>query len=56
MVDSRKNKMILEFKNQESNSIKSFAAKKNDHVKVATRFLSVKMLMFAKLLFMSFIN
>ena len=55
-VDSRKNKMILEFNNQESNSIKSFAVKKNDHIKVTTRFLSVKMLRFAKLLLMSFIN
>ena len=54
-VDSRKTKMILEFNNQESASIKSFAAKKNDCVKVTTRFLPGKMLMFAKLSLMSFI-
>ena len=47
--------MILEFNNPESASIKSFAVKKNDQVKVAFRFLSGKMLMFAKLLLMSFI-
>ena len=54
-VDSRKTKMILEFNNEESASIKSFAVKKRDHIKVTTRFLSRKMLMFAKLFHMSFI-
>ena len=54
-VDSRKTKMILEFNNEESASIKSFAVKKRDHMKVTTRFLSGKMLMFAKLFHMSFI-
>ena len=53
-VDSRKTKMILEFSNQESASIKSFAVKRNDHIKVTTRFLSSKMLKFAKLSLMSF--
>ena len=52
-VDSRKTKMILEFNNHESASIKSSAAKKNHHIKVTTRFLSGKMLMFAKLSLMS---
>ena len=48
--------MILEFNNQGSASIKSFAVKKRDHIKVTTRFLSGKMLMFAKLSLMSFIH
>ena len=47
--------MILEFNNRESTSIKSFAVKKRDHIKVAPRFLSGKMLMFAKRSLMSFI-
>ena len=54
-VDFRKTKMILECYNRESASVKSFAVKKNDHIKVTTRFLYGKMLMFAKLLLMSFI-
>ena len=47
--------MIIEFNSHESVSIKSFVVKKNDRIKVTTRFLSGKMLMFAKLLLMSFI-
>ena len=47
--------MIVDFCADESASIKSFAIKKNDQVKVTTRFLSAKMLMFAKLPLMSFI-
>ena len=47
--------MILEFNNHESASIKPFTVKKRDHIKVTTRFLSGKMLMFAKLSLMSFI-
>ena len=48
--------MILEFNNHESAaSIKPFTFKKRDHIKVKTRFLSGKMLMFAKLSLMSFI-
>ena len=53
-MHSRKTKIIVEFSNQESASIKSFAVKKVK-VKVTTRFLSGKMLMFAKLSLMSFI-
>ena len=56
MVYSRKTKMIIEFNSHKSASIKSFAVKKNDHIKVATRFLSRKMLMLPKLLLMSFVN
>ena len=40
--------MIADFCSQELASIKSFAIKKNDQGKLATRFLSGKMLMFAK--------
>ena len=53
-MDYRKTKIILEFSNQGPASIKSFAAKKVK-VKGTTRFLSDKMLMFAKLSIMSFI-
>ena len=53
-MDSRKTKMILEFNNRESASIKSFAVKKKDHIKVTPRFLSGKILMFAKCSLMSF--
>ena len=47
--------MIVDFCSQESASINPFAIKKNDQVKVTTRFSSGKMLMFGKLLLMSFI-
>ena len=47
--------MILEFNNGHSASIKSFAVKKSDRIKVTTRFLSGKMFMFAKLSLMSFL-
>ena len=52
---SKKTKMIPKFNCRESASIKSFAVKKNDQVKLTTRFLSGKMLMFTKLSLMSFI-
>ena len=54
-VNSKRRKMILEFNNQEATSIKVFAVKISNHVKVTRRFLSGKMLMFAKLSLMSFI-
>ena len=47
--------MIVDFCAEESASVKSFAIKKYDQIKVTTRFLSGKMLMFAKLSLMSFI-
>ena len=53
-IDSRETKTILEFSNHESVSIKSFGVKKSDEIKVTTRYLSGKMLMFAKLSLMSF--
>ena len=55
-VDSRKTKVMLEFNNHQSASIKSFAVKERDHIKVTTRVLSGKMLMFAKLSLMNFID
>ena len=47
--------MIIDFKCLDSVSIETFAIKKNDNVKLTTRFLSGKILMFAKLSLMSFI-
>ena len=47
--------MIVDFCTEESASVKSFAIKKYDQIKVTTRFLSGKMLMSAKLSLMSFI-
>ena len=47
---ARKTKMILEFNNRKSASVKCSTDKKTpDQIKVTTRFLSDKMLMFAKL-------
>ena len=47
--------MTVDFNREESASIKSFVIKKNDQVRVTTKSLSGKMLMFAKLSLMSFI-
>ena len=47
--------MVVEFNDHESASIKSFAVKKHSNIKVTTRFMSGKSLMFAKLSLMSFI-
>ena len=52
---SRTTKMIVDFCAEEAASIKSFAVKERQEVQVTTRFLSGKMLMFAKLSLMSFI-
>ena len=41
--------MIVEFNDHESASIKSFAVKKRNLIKVTSRFMSGKLLMFAKL-------
>ena len=54
-LDPRKTKMVIEFNNRESASIKSFAVKKRNEMKVTTRFMSGKLLMFAKLSLKSFI-
>ena len=54
-LDPRKTKMVVEFNNRELASIKSFAVKKRSSIKVASRFMSWKLLMFAKLSLKSFI-
>ena len=48
-LDPRKIKMIIDFSDPESSSIKSFAVKKKNEIKVTSRFMSGKSLMFAKL-------
>ena len=47
--DPRKAKMTIEFDKAKSSSVKSFAVKKKNVVKATTRFMSGKLLMFAKL-------
>ena len=47
--------MIIDFNDRESVSIKSFAVKKKNQIKVTSRFMSDKLLMFAKLSLKSFI-
>ena len=47
--------MIIDFNDRESDSIKSFAVKKKNEIKVTSRFMSGKLLMFAKLSLKSFI-
>ena len=54
-LDLRKIKMLIDFDNRESASIKSFAVRKSDKIKVTTRFMSGKLLMLAKLSLKSFI-
>lgn len=54
-ADIRKNKMVIEFNNYKSSSIKSITVKANTNIKCTTRFMSGKLLMFAKLLLKSFI-
>ena len=53
--DPRKTKMIIEFNDGESASVKSFAVKKKNVIKATTRFMSGKLLMFAKLSLKCFI-
>ena len=54
-LDFRKVKMVIEFNNHEAVSIKSIAVKKRNNIKVTTRFMPGKLLMFAKLSLKSFI-
>ena len=54
-LDPRKTKMVFEFNDHEAASIKSIAVKKRSSMKLATRFMSGKLLMFAKLSLKSFI-
>ena len=53
--DPRKTKIVVEFNDHKSASIKSFAVKKRSSVKVTTRFISGKLLIFVKLSLVSFI-
>ena len=53
--DMRKNKMLLEFNDAQSSSINQIAVKTNTSIKCTTRFMSGKLLMFAKLSLKSFI-
>ena len=54
--DQHKTKMVIDFNGLESASIKSFAVKKKkNEIKVTSRFISGKLLMFAKLSFKSFL-
>ena len=55
-TDLRKNKMVIEFNDYKSASVKSIAVKANSSVKCTTRFMSGKLLMFAKLSLKSFIH
>ena len=48
-------KSLIEFDQEHSNSIKAVMVKQNPNVKVTTRFLSGKMLMFAKVSIKSFV-
>ena len=54
-LDPKKTEMVVEFNDREFASIKSFAVKKRSEVKVTTRFMSGKLLMFVKLSLKSFI-
>ena len=54
-LDPRRTKMIVEINDPESTSIKYFAVKKRNLIKVTSRFMSGKLLMFAKLSLKSFI-
>ena len=54
-LDPRKTKMLIDFNNRESASIRSFAVRKRDKIKVTNCFMSGKLLMFAKLSLKSFI-
>ena len=53
--DPRKTKTVVEFNDHKSASIKSFAVKKRSSIKVTTRFISGKLLIFVKLSLVSFI-
>ena len=54
-ADMRKNKMVIEFNDYDSSSVKSIAVKSNTSIKCTTHFMSGKLLMFAKLSLKSFI-
>ena len=51
----RKNRMVIEFNDSQSSSVKSIAVKNETNIKCTTRFMSGKLVMFAKLSLKSFI-
>ena len=51
----RKNKMVIEFNDHKSSSVKSIAVKSQTNIKCTSRFMSGKLLMFAKLSLKSFV-
>ena len=55
LLQDRRVKTMIDFEYNASNSIKSLAIKKNTNVKVTSRFMKGKMLMFAKLSIKSFV-
>ena len=55
LLQDRRVKTMIDFEYNASNSIKSLAIKKNTNVKVTSRFIKGKMLMFAKLSIKSFV-
>ena len=55
-LDPRKTKVVVEFNDSECASIKSFAVKKLNKIKMTTRFMCGKLLMFAKHSLKSFID
>ena len=55
LLKDRRIKTMIDFEHSECNSIKSLAIKKDDNVKVTSRFIKGKMLMFAKMSIKSFV-
>ena len=53
-MDMRKNKMMIEFNDSEPSSVKHITVKSKTSIKCTTRFMSGKLLMFAKLSLKSF--
>ena len=54
-TDIRKNRMVIEFNEYKSTLVKSISVKANTNIKSTRRFMSGKLLMFAKLSLKSFI-
>ena len=54
-LDPRKTKMIIDFNDRESANIESFPVKKKNQIKVTSRFMLGKLLMFPKFSLKSFI-
>ena len=53
--DLRKDRMLIEFNDYKSSSVKSISVKSETNIKCTTRFMSGRLLMFAKLSLKSFI-